>query len=164
MTGWKSSTGVSDDTEQVQLYTPKSHKQDWQQEAEQRNDSMSSYLQDLIQEARFLREQGQLQIGDRRQVEQLQNRIEELESQTQQTPDPDHAQQHQELVTTGIVQDVISDSYQPLDHLVTEVLEHPDIRGHIKRSLEAELYRLGEHGQTAFRRGNGWKQITGGDQ
>jgi len=163
MTGWRTSTGVSDDTEQVQLYTPKSRKQDWQDEAEEHDKSMSSYLQELIQEARFLQQQGQLQIGDQRQVQQLQTRIKELEAQQNagsQTPNPD--QRPNEVVTPDDVQQVLTGRYKPLEQLLDELLAQQAVRTRIKQQLEAELYRLGEHGDTAFRRGKGWKHVGGG--
>ncbi|WP_436345562.1 hypothetical protein [Natronorubrum sp. FCH18a] len=165
MTGWQTSTGVSDDTVQVQLYTPKSLKKDWQDEAENRDESMSSYLQELIQEARFLRQQGQLQIGDRRQVEQLQERIQELEAQQQKgdskpqiaTPD----QLPSELVTPDDVRQVLTGNYTSLDQLLDTLLNQQTVQSRIKQHLEAELYSLGEQGQAAFRRGNGWKHLGG---
>ncbi len=127
---------------------------------------MSGYLQELIQEARFLRQQGQLKIGDRRQVEQLQERIQELEAQQQKansnpqiaTPD----QLPSELVTPNDVRQVLTGNYTPLDQLLDELLALQTVRSRIKQHLKAELYSLGEQGQAAFRRGNGWKRLGGG--
>ena len=59
MTGWKENMGMSQDTGLVKIYAPMSHKETWQQEADEKNyESTSKYLHELIQEARAIREEG----------------------------------------------------------------------------------------------------------
>lgn len=81
----------------VKLYPPQEHKNQWQKEAEEHGTSASKYLQELIQEARFLRQQGKLKIGDRRQVEKLRDEIDQLEQQLENT------ENHQQPSDTELV-------------------------------------------------------------
>ncbi|WP_239639953.1 hypothetical protein [Haloferax gibbonsii] len=80
MTGWKSSSGISADTALVKLYPPETRKEAWRVEAEERGALMSQYLQDLAQEARYLREQGQVKLGDKRKAEQYGRGLRSLSS------------------------------------------------------------------------------------
>jgi len=162
MSGWKSSSGISDDTALVKLYPPETHKETWQNEAEERGTSMSQYLQELVQEARYLREQGQLKLGDKRKVEQLQERINELESQLE-NQSSTKVTSTTETVDEELAAKVLSDQYTPLDQLLQDLLQHPEFRQSIRLDLEASLYKLGDQAQVVFRRGNGWKH-NGGDE
>lgn len=171
MTGWKSSAGYSDDTALVKLYPPQNHKEAWREEAEERGTSMSQYCQELIQEARFLRDEGQLEIGDRRRVEKLQEEIEELEEQLETLADTgvnesrtDIRVNEPSLLKPDLVEEVLADDHQPRDELLHQLLDHPEFRQYVQRELEILLYELGNDGRAAFRRGWGWKQVgSGGD-
>jgi predicted nuclease with TOPRIM domain len=164
MTGWKTSSGISDDTALVKIYTPKTQKQTWKSEAAEHDTSMSQYLQDLIQEARYLREQGQLKLGDKRRVEQLQERINELETQLE-SQSTTQVTSHTETVDKELAKKILSNQYTSLDQLLEDLLQHPEFRQSIRLDLEACLYQLGDQAQVVFRRGNGWKtQSKGGEQ
>jgi predicted nuclease with TOPRIM domain len=125
---------------------------------------MSQYLQELVQEARYLREQGQLKLGDKRKVEQLQERINELENQLESQSNT-QVTSHTETVDEELAAKVLSDNYTPLDQLLQDLLEHPEFRQSVRLDLETSLYKLGDQAKAVFRRGNGWKtQSKKGDQ
>lgn len=162
MSDWKSSMGLSEDTALVKLYPPESHKATWQTEAEKRDVSMSRYLQELIQEARYPREQGQLKLGDRRKVEQLEEEIEELERQLENRSSTQVTSQSR--VEPEFAREVLSDNYTPLDQLLNQLLQHPEFKKQIRLDLETCLYQLGDQAQVVFRRGKGWKHNSGGEK
>lgn len=122
---------------------------------------MSQYCQELIQEARFLREQGQLKIGDRRKVEKLQQEVEELEDQLENRErtriEPGR------VLDEETVQKVLGDNYRELDDLLEKLLEEEVFQQEVKTELGLLLYELGNQGEAAFRRGWGWKTVNGGD-
>lgn len=140
----------------VKLYPPQKHKDKWYREASQHGTSASKYLQELIQEARFLRQQGQLKLGDRRQVEQLRDRIEQLEQQLEnaETGEPTR---DSELVTAETARKIINEEYAPIDQLLEDLLQDEEFQQRIRLQLETQLYNLGEQGQAVYRRGKGWK-------
>lgn len=73
--------------------------------------STSKYLQELIPETWFLRQQGQLKIGDRRQVDQLRDEIEQLEQQIENTEHNPSTAGNQELVFEEEAQQVLTYQY-----------------------------------------------------
>lgn len=160
MTGGQLSNRYSDETSLVKLYPPQNHKEAWRNEAEERGTSMSQYCQELIQEARFLREQGQLKVGDRRQVEKLREDVETLETQLEhQSP----TSVNHSIVSEELVKEVFTDNYRSLDDLLEALLANTAFRQQIRTELEKHLYELGNCGEAAFRRGWGWKRIEGDD-
>lgn len=164
MTGWKSSSGLSDETALVKLYPSENHKETWREEAEERDTSLSRYLQELVQEARYLREQGRLKLGDRRKVEELQEEVEELERQLENQSTQQVASESPDLVDEELVTDVLSENYQSLDQLLQELVTHPEFQRQVRLDLETVLYSLGDDAEAVFRRGKGWKTNSGGDQ
>lgn len=58
MNNWRSTAGVADTTDKVQVYTAQTLKQTWKEEAEELDLSVCNYVEELVQEARFLRDQG----------------------------------------------------------------------------------------------------------
>lgn len=162
MTDEQSSISLSDDTGLVKLYPPKKHKNQWYEEAEERGTSASKYLQELIQEARFLRQQGQLKIGDRRQVDQLKDKIEHLENQLENATSTTNARvDQQELVTKEETRDILTGQYTPIDRLLGRLLQDEEFRRKIRLELETQLYALGDQSEAAYRRGQGWKNNRG---
>ena len=165
MTGWRTSAGVADTTDKVQVYTAQTLKQTWADEAEELDLSVSNYVEELVQEARFFREQGQLKLGDRRRVEVLQERVEELEQQLENggtTEDPDSTGKAR-LVNSKQVEHVLTRQFQSFDEVVESFMQQDEFRNRLRRELEAELYALGESARAMYRRGHGWKKI-GGDR
>jgi len=161
MTDGQSSSGLADDTALVKIYPPQRHKEEWQEEAEERDWSTSRYCQELIQEARFLRDEGQLKLGDRRKVVELKERIDELEAkQANRTEvEPDRAS----LLSRELVRTVLTDHYQGFDAVLESLLESDEFQRLVRRELESALYSLGEQGDAVFRRGKGWKLINRGE-
>ena len=164
MTGWRSTAGVADTTDKVQVYTAQTLKQTWKEEAEELDLSVSNYVEELVQEARFLRNQGQLKLGDRRRVEVLQKRIEELERQTEDN-DSNGSENSAKprLVDTQNVEQVLTRQFQSFDEVVEALLQQDEFRNQLRQQIETELYGLGESAQATYRRGYGWKK-SGGDR
>ena len=163
MTDWRSTSGLAESTDKIQVYLAKTLKQTWEDEAEDIDLSLSNYVKELVQEARFFREQGQLKLGDRRRVEELQERIEELEQQLENsdtTADPNGTDKAR-LVNTKQVEQALTDQFQSFDQVVESLLEQDKFRNRLRRELETELYGLGESAQATYRRGHGWKKIGG---
>lgn len=158
----QSNTGSGDDTALVKLYPPQKHKDQWYREASEHGTSASKYLQELIQEARFLRQQGRLKLGDRRQVEQLQDRIEQLEQQLE-NADTSDSTRDSEIVTEEITRKTLKEEYASIDQLLDDLLQHEEFRQRLRLQFETQLYNLGEQGQAVYRRGKGWKH-TGEDE
>lgn len=152
----QSNTDSGDDAALVKLYPPQNHKDKWYREASEHGTSASKYLQELIQEARFLRKQGQLKLGDRRQVEQLRDRIEQLEQQLENANTSDSTRDS-ELVTEETTRKIIEEEYKPIDQLLDDLLQDEEFRQRIRLQFETQLYNLGEQGQAVYRRGKGWK-------
>ncbi|ELY27708.1 hypothetical protein C499_09062 [Halogeometricum borinquense DSM 11551] len=147
----------------MKLYPPETHKETWKAEAEERGTSMIQYLQDLIQEARYLREQGQLKLGDKRKVEQLQQRVEELEQQLE-SQSSNRVTSQTQTIDEELVEKILSENYTPFDQLLEELLKQPEFRRRVRLDLETGLYKLGDEARVVFRRGKGWKHNSGGDK
>jgi hypothetical protein len=164
MTDWRSTAGVADTTDKVQVYTAQTLKQTWKEEAEELDLSVSNYVEELVQEARYLRDQGQLKLGDRRRVELLQKRIEELEQQVEDNDsNGSESSAKPRLVETENVEQVLTRQFQSFDEVVEALLQQDEFRNQLRQQIETELYGLGESAQAAYRRGYGWKK-SGGDR
>jgi len=161
MNDWRTSNGLADTTDKVQVYTAQTLKQTWKEEAEELDLSVSSYVEQLVQEARFLREQGQLKLGDRRRVEVLQKEIEELERQLENGTTDSGSSEKARLVNSKQVEHALTTQFQSFDEIVDSLLEQEEFRNRLRREVEAELYRQGESAQAMYRRGHGWKRIRG---
>ena len=81
MAGWKENMGMSQDIGLLKIHIPMSHKEMWQQEADEKNyKSTNKYPHELIQETRAIRDDGFLAPhGSDQEVQRLKKKIEELE-------------------------------------------------------------------------------------
>jgi hypothetical protein len=161
MSDERSYASIASTTSIAKLYPHEDDKEDWVSEADEADLSLSKYLYNLIQEARFMRHQGQLKLGDRRRVEELQDRIRELEEQQEKRPEP--TPDTTTSIATSVVESQLTQHYQPFDEVVKSVLSSTEFRGRVQRAVETELYSLGYRGRVAYRRGHGWKQLQEGE-
>ncbi|MFU8869210.1 hypothetical protein, partial [Natronococcus sp.] len=136
MTSRQTNTSNSNDNAAlVKLYPPREHKNQWQKEAEEHETSASKYLQELIQEARFLRQQGQLKIGDRRQVEQLRDEVDQLEQQLENTETQQRTSDI-ELVTEEEARRLLETNYTSIAQILERLLQDEGFRRKIRLQLE----------------------------
>lgn len=160
---WQTTMGLSEETTRVYIYAYKTWKEDWEHEAEQNGRSLSEYLQQLIQEARFQRSEGKLEIGDRHKVKALQQKVDELQSQVDKQGDTStSAEKSGQAVPENLLLEALTENYRQTDDLVDQLLESEAFRQHLQLQLESQLFELGNRGDAVYRRGKGWKH--GGDQ
>lgn len=131
----------------VKTYAVADVKQEWKVEAEQEGLSLSRYIHNLIQEARALRKQGRLKLGDRRRVEELQQELDELqtelENRNQIRSDPNNGSA---VIQPKTLEDLVTEEYKPLDHLLRQLVESDAFRSRLRTELKSELYQLANDG------------------
>jgi len=164
MTGWKENMGMSQDTGLVKIYVPMSHKDTWQEEADEKNyKSTSKYLHELIQEARAIRDEGFLAPhGSDQEVQRLKKKIEELEDRLAQA-----RQQSRESVTiddAALLKQFLSEEYQTFDELLQGIIESDTVEELLREPVEDELYFLAAREEVTFEHGHGWRLANGGDE
>ena len=163
MTGWKENMGMSQDTGLVKIYVPMSHKETWQQEADEKNyKSTSKYLHELIQEARAIRDEGFLTPqGSDQEVQRLKKKIEELEDRLAQAK-----QQNRESVTmddAAFLKQVLTEEYQTFDEVLQKVAGSDTADELLREPIEDELYFLAAREEVQFKHGHGWR-LAGGEE
>jgi IMP dehydrogenase/GMP reductase len=163
MTGWKENMGMSQDTGLVKIYVPMSHKETWQEEADEKNyKSTSKYLHELIQEARAIRDEGFLapQRSDQ-EVQRLKKKIEELEDRLAEAK-----QQNRDSISiddAAFLKQFLTEEYQTIDEVLRKVVESDTVDELLREPIEDELYFLAAREEVEFEQGHGWR-LAGGDQ
>jgi Arc/MetJ family transcription regulator len=163
MTGWKENMGMSQDTGLVKIYAPMSHKETWQQEADEKNyKSTSKYLHELIQEARAIRDEGFLAPqSSEQEVQRLKKKIEELEDRLAKT-----RQQKRDSVTiddAAFLKQFLTEEYQTYDEVLRRVVESDTVDELLREPIEDELYFLAAREEVEFEHGHGWR-LAGGEK
>jgi IMP dehydrogenase/GMP reductase len=163
MTGWKENMGMSQDTGLVKIYAPMSHKETWQEEADEKNyKSTSKYLHELIQEARAIRDEGFLAPqGSDQEVQRLKKKIEELEDRLAQAK-----QQNRDSVTiddSAFLKQFLTEEYQTFDGVLQKVVESDTVDELLREPIEDELYFLADREEVEFEHGHGWR-LAGGEE
>ena len=163
MTGWKENMGMSQDTGLVKIYAPMSHKETWQEEADEKDyKSTSKYLHELIQEARAIRDEGFLAPqGSDQEVQQLKTKIEELEDRLAQA-----RQQNRDSVTiddAAFLKQFLTEEYQTFDGVLQKVVESDTLDELLREPIEDELYFLAAREEIEFKHGHGWR-LAGGEE
>lgn len=150
----------SEERRVVKTYAVEEVKQEWKQEAEAEGLSLSRYLHQLIQESRALRKQGRLKLGDRRRVEELQQKVDELqtklENRKQTRPDPGSGSN---LIQTRFLEELVTEDYKSLDQILKELVGSEEFQQRLRNELKSELYRLANNSRVDYRRGSGWKNL-----
>ena len=163
MTGWKENMGMSQDTGLVKIYAPMSHKETWQEEADEKDyKSTSKYLHELIQEARAIRDEGFLAPqGSDQEVQQLKTKIEELEDRLAQA-----RRQNRDSVTiddAAFLKQFLTEEYQTFDGVLQKVVESDTLDELLREPIEDELYFLAAREEIEFKHGHGWR-LAGGEE
>jgi IMP dehydrogenase/GMP reductase len=164
MTDWKENMDMSQDTGLVKIYAPMSHKETWQQEADEKNyKSTSKYLHELIQEARAIRDEGFLAPqGSDQEVQRLKKKIEELEDRLAQAK-----QQNRDSVTiddSAFLKQFLTEEYQTFDEVLQKVIKSDTVDELLREPIEDELSFLAAREEVEFRHGHGWRLANGGDR
>lgn len=147
----------------VKTYASPSTKQTWKNEAENEELSLSRYLHNLIQEARVLREQGRLKLGDRRHVEELQQQVDELETELDRKRQGRADPSTTSIITREILGQLLTGNFKPLDQVLKELVADETFQNQLRTELKTELYRLANDGAAEYRRGKGWKTTGSGN-
>jgi len=163
MTGWKENMGMSQDTGLVKIYVPMSHKDTWQQEADEKNyKSTSKYLHELIQEARAIREEGFLAPQDSDQeVQRLKKKIEELEDRL--TEANQQSRDSVMIDDSAFLKQFLTEDYQTFDEILQKVIESDTLDELLREPVEDELYFLAAREEVEFEHGHGWR-LAGGEE
>lgn len=161
---WKDSAGVKESTTKVQVYCAEDAKAQWEDEIEERGyNSLSSYLLELIQEARAYREQGFLAHHQtEEQIEQLQQRIETLEHQLEKKEKQDSGSIR--VDDPEFLYRFLDRRYKTLEQILREITESGALDDLIRQPVEDRLYFLASQDRVEYERGNGWKLTNRGDQ
>lgn len=154
---WREQIGLADETGYVAIYCPKADIAKWDEEVEKYGaKSRSTYLYELIQEARAYRNEGFLSHH------QSENRIEELEAEVKQL----HRELKESSSSRGkssrlddvdFLQRFLKTEYQTLDELLKRVVASGAVDRQIRRPIENQLYYLAEQGTAEYERGHGWR-------
>ncbi|SDQ40886.1 hypothetical protein [Natronobacterium texcoconense] len=158
---WKDSTGVSESTTKVQIYCSDDAKQQWEEEVESQGyKSLSTYLFELIQEARAYREEGFLSHHQsEEQIEELEQRIETLEKQLDRKEKRDSG--NVQIDDPEFLYRFLDYRYKTLDKIMREIVESGALDDMIRKPVEDQLYFLASQEEVEYNRGHGWKLKDG---
>ncbi|NLV03829.1 hypothetical protein [Haloferax volcanii] len=147
---------LHENTTRAELFPAKQHKEEWWEEAEHEGSSLSSYLYDLIQEARMYRDSGAPFIQTQDQtVKQLQNKIDDLQTQLEEAQQGGGGRTH--LSIDDLVTRILNEQYQSLDELIERISASDEVANHLQGQIENRLYSLAEKGRVEYQRGHGWR-------
>jgi len=159
---WKETLGLADDSTRVQIICKEEHKEEWTRDAEDRDySSRSSYLYELIEEARAYREDGFLGW------EQAQERIKSQEAEIERLKEEIEEQREANetaLGNTAVVKRQLSEQYRPLDVIIRRFIEEEDVETVLRPAIEDTLYGLAAQNEVEYQRGHGWRLSEGGDE
>ena len=128
----------SEERKVVKTYAVAEVKKEWKTEAEEEGLSLSRYLHNLIQESRALRKQGQLKLGDKRRVEQLEQRVDELQNQLEnQDQKQSNPEQGSELIHTEDLEEVVpAEEYKTLEQVLKELVGNEEFQQRLRTELK----------------------------
>lgn len=147
---------LSEDRCAVKIYPENEVAEQWREEADDQEISLSRYLQNLVNEARSYREYGLVQPDGSQsrvqeleeEVEQLQRRLEEKESESTEAVsfDPE-----------TLKREVLTDQYQSLEEIIQRIVESGILNDVLLGPVENQLYFLAAQDEVQYERGWGWK-------
>ena len=156
MNDWRTSSGVSESTDKVQVYTAQKLKDQWQEEAEEQGLSLSKYVIKLVQEARVYRSEGVLRDeGEQELVTELQQENERLQQQLENQGSTPSADIQFDAAT--LKQEILTGNYQTLEDILQKVVEGGALDSLLRQPVENELYYLAAQDEVEYERGWGWK-------
>ncbi|MFU1780184.1 hypothetical protein ACM16X_02255 [Haloarcula japonica] len=158
---WKETLGLADDSTRVQIICKEQHRDEWTKEADEKGySSRSSYLYELIEEARAYRKDGFLGW------EHAQERIEELKSEIEQLEDEldeEKEANKSPLNNSGTVKRHLSENYKRLNEIVEQFLQEENLELVLRPAIEDTLYTLAGEDEVEYQRGHGWRLTERGE-
>lgn len=164
MTGNDDYAKLSEDRCAVKIYPEKEVAEQWEQEAEDQDISISRYLQNLIHEARSYREHGLITTGEtsQKRVQELEEKVARLEKRLQQKES-----ESTDSITFDpetLKQEVLTGQYQSLEDILRNIVESGVLDDSLRQPVENQLYFLAANDEVEYERGFGWKLSQGGDE
>lgn len=166
---WEDRAGLADETTSIRFYISEVHKHRLVEESGDR--SLSSYIRELIGEARYIRNTKYRELGgdpDRAQeleeeVERLRTKLEQTERTKSKTEDAGTVSDSEGFIDEKIILAALDDRPQSLKQIVDEVLESEQFQELVVDHVEAVLYDLAAKDRAEYDRkpggaGTGWKQ------
>jgi len=149
--------GLATDSTVVYLYCACRHKTDWQAEAHQNGySSMSSYLYDLIPEARSYRQAGFTVSAPADRLDELEAEVTALEQELQRERQQ-HSADRPAIDDPDFLEPFLTAEYQSLGDLIRLVVESGVLDKLVRKRIEDQLYRLAVEGRVEHEPGFGWK-------
>lgn len=147
---------LSEDRCAVKIYPSEEVAEQWSEEADDQDLSLSRYLQNLIHEARSYRRHGLVQTGSSQkrvheleeEVESLQRRLEQKEAESTEAVSFD---------PKTLKQEVLTEQYQSLEEILQEIVESGILNDVLLGPVENQLYFLAAQDEVQYERGWGWK-------
>lgn len=155
----------ADGTALVKIYPPEERKQEWIEQAEKEDKSLSKYLQELIVEAHAFRRQGFISVERQdAHLEELQEEIGQLEKRLQAKKAESSAAVSFEPYE--LKNKFLTDNYQTLEDILRKIVEEGHLDDLLRQPVENQLYFLAQQGEIQFERGWGWKlaEDNGGER
>ncbi|MFU1780190.1 hypothetical protein ACM16X_02285 [Haloarcula japonica] len=155
---------LSDDRCAVQIYPEEDVAEQWEDEADDADLSLSRYLQNLIHEARSYREYGLIDTGEssQKRVQELEEEVERLERRLEQKE-----AESKDSVTFSpetLKKEVLTGQYQSLEDLLRKIVESGILDDALRQPVENQLYFLAAEDEVDYERGFGWKLSDGGEE
>lgn len=147
---------LSEDRREVDIYPLEEVAEQWEEDIEDRDISLSQYLQNLIHEARSYRRHGLVQTdGSEKRVQELQEEVEQLQRRLEQKES--ESTEAVSFDPETLKQEVLSDQYQSLDEILQTVVESGVLNDVLLGPVENQLYFLAAQDEVEYERGFGWK-------
>jgi len=157
---------LSDDRCAVKIYPSEDVAHDWEEEAEEADQSLSRYLQNLIHEARAYREHGlvgQGSGGSQKRIQELEEEVERLEQRLE-----EKESESSEAISfdpSTLKEEVLTENYQSLEEVLRTIIESGVLDDALRQPVENQLYFLAAQDEVEYERGWGWKLAEeGGDR
>ncbi|MCJ0619722.1 hypothetical protein JZX76_09425 [Haloarcula hispanica] len=159
---WKETLGLADDSTRVQVICKEQHRDEWTTDADEKGySSRSSYLYELIEEARAYRKEGYLGWEHAQErIEELETEVEQLESEL----DKEKEANKSPLSNSAAVKRHLSENYRPLSDIVEEFLQEEDLEQVLRPAIEGTLHTLAGQDEVKYQRGHGWQLTEGGER
>lgn len=164
MTGNDEYAKLSDDRRAVKIYPENEVADQWEEEAEDQDISLSRYLQNLIHEARSYREHGLITTGEtsQKRVQELEEEVARLEKRLEQKKS--ESTDAVSFDPETLKQEILTGQYQSLEDILRRIVESGVLDDALRQPVENQLYFLAANDEVEYERGFGWKLSQGGDE
>jgi len=150
-TDWRTEAGLAEETTSARIYPSKVQKRRWEEESGDK--SLSRYIIEHVEEARYHRQKQEEKDSDktldRSERKQLENRIEELENQLEKARNRGTPEQ-QEIYSPKVVKQAITGKPRSQSQILQALLENPGFQQLIADRVEKTLYSLASEGEIEF--------------